>query len=221
MKKTINLLMLLVSINIVAQLENIFEVTPQAISTFDKRNKNVKGSRFIEDNFSPAKLSKISGRTLDARYNCLDDYFEVKANGKVNYLTPITSSYIRFINTGEVYKSFNYLKNDRVKRGFFIIDRVNENTLLLTKQVIKFYEEVKPKSGYEKYKRPELKRKKDEYYIKLENKENAVKLPTKKKKIIQFLKKDTKKLKKYIKSEKLDLSKKEDLIMLLKYSEAL
>ncbi|MDO9039331.1 MAG: hypothetical protein Q7U59_13390, partial [Lutibacter sp.] len=81
---------------------------------------------------------------------------------------------------------------------------------------IKFYEEVKAKTGYDKYKPPTLKRVEDEFYIGYKN-SSAKELPSKKKDILSLFASKANEMESYVNENKLGFKSEEDLIKIFSY----
>ena len=106
------------------------------------------------------------------------------------------------------------------ENGFFVVAfKGNSNSFLIREQV-KFYEEVKPKSGYDPYKPPTLKREKDKFYYSVDSK-SALKFPNKKKEIFLIFDSKSKEIEKYVKEERLNVKSKGDIIEIFKYYDQL
>lgn len=179
-------LMLLISISGYCQKTDSEQtlVHRTSISSFDLRSKELVGSIYINEDFLPAKLSNSQDQYL-IRYNAYQDEMEVEKNGKSYHLSKNLNYSINFEGINKTYQVYNYLGKKETIPGFFVVLYNGDNISLLIKEKIKFYEEVKSKTGYDKYKPPTLKRVNDEFYIGYKN-SSAKELPSKKKDILSL-----------------------------------
>ncbi|NLP58487.1 hypothetical protein [Lutibacter sp. B1] len=190
-----------------------------SFKSFDLRDKNLKGSTFINQELLPAKVSKTN-KVYSMRYNAYDDAMEVEENGKLFYLKNQFNSAITFETLNKVYQLFSYTENNLKKSGYFVVLNSGDKITLLLKERIKFYDEVKPRTGYDKYQPPKLKREKDQFYFSYNN-NMAIELPTKKKGFSSIFKNNQKAVESYISKNKLNIKKDKDIIQLFEYYNSL
>ncbi|MFN0728284.1 hypothetical protein [Polaribacter gochangensis] len=182
-----------------------------------KFDAKIKGSLFINKNFETVKIDDIPIQ-YPARYNGYTDNFEVKHMGKTKYIVPSLESKVQvlFIESNKTYKIYNYLYKDDLKAGFFVIKSIGKNYDFVVKEKIVYVEEKKPKTPYEKYKNPELKRVKDTYYLRINGADALSEIRLRKKDVIKFFGNDSKTISSLIKKNKLNVKKENDFIQLLK-----
>lgn len=185
------------------------------VSSFDFRSKDLVGSLYINDNFLPAKTSE-SNEIYLIRYNAYMDEMEGERNSKPFHLIKKTGLTISFDGTSKMYSVYNYEVKNKLSPGFFVVLISGDNISLLLKEKIKFYEEVKAKTGYDKYIPPTLKRVSDEFYVGYKN-SSAKELPSKKKEVLKLFASKAKEIESYAKENKLGFKSEEDLIQIFKY----
>lgn len=186
-----------------------------SITQFDSRSKNLEGTQYITEEFLPAKLMN-NDEIYSVRFNAYQDEMEIKRNGQ-DYSLPKTFDYsITFLNDQKIYRVFEYRNNNVPTKGFFIVVYSNDKVSLLVKEKIVLMDEVNPKTGYEKYKPPTLKREKDKLYIAYKN-NTTTELPTKKKDFYNLFSSKSKEVEAFISDNNLNIKDTEDLIQIFEY----
>jgi hypothetical protein len=175
-----------------------------------------QGSPYLEKNYSPAKIS-ATDNIYSVKYNAYTDKMEVILNGVVKALHPRSNYTVEFINKNKVYKVFS---NNKGEKGYFVVLFEGEKSMLLVKETINFYKEVKPKSGYDEYEPPQFKREKDRFYMGLKD-ATSILLSNKKKDFYATFGEFSEEIKKFVKSEKLNLKDPADLITIFNYYDQL
>lgn len=210
-------MLLLISYSIFSQEIRNEEIINQSTSLtqFDSRSKNLEGSQYISEEFLPAKLMNTD-EIYSVRFNAYQDEMEIKRNGQ-DYSLPKTFDYsITFLNDQKVYRVFEYLNNDTPTKGFFVVVYKNDKISLLLKEKIILMDEVKPNTGYEKYKPPTLKREKDKLYIAYKNNTTS-ELPTKKKDFYSLFSSNYNNIEDFVNKNKLNIKDTEDLTKIFEY----
>lgn len=183
---------------------------------FNNENKKIVGSPYINDVLFPIKIEGYNEKKLKARYNAHQDYFEVLSNGVTKYFTVKSSLKLTFLNTDKVYAAFN--KNDGGnEKTFYVIKYENPSFKILLKEQIILKDEIKAKTGYGSYTPPTFKRTKDIYFVKYNDSENVIEIPTKTKKFLKIVADKEKEMKRFIKNNKIELKKEKDLIKVFNY----
>ncbi|MGV8947071.1 MAG: hypothetical protein ACOH1N_11625 [Lutibacter sp.] len=185
------------------------------VSSFDFRSKDLVGSLYINDKFLPAKTSD-SNEIYLIRYNAYMDEMEGEKNNKPFHLIKTMGSTISFEGINKIYSVYNYEVKDKLTPGFFVVLTSGDNISLLLKEKVKFYEEVKAKTGYDKYIPPTLKRVSDEFYIGYKD-NSAKELPSKKKELLNIFESKAGEIESYAKENKLGFKTEDDLIQIFKY----
>lgn len=189
------------------------------ITSFDLRSKELVGSIFINEDFLPAKLSDSQEHYL-LRYNAYQDEMEVEKNDNIFHLSKNLNYSITFEGTNKTYQVYTYSEKNEIVPGFFVVLYNGEKISLLLKEKIKFYDEVKAKTGYDKYKPPTLKRVNDGFYIGYKN-SSTKEFPSRKKDILNIFASKAGQIESYAKKNKLDFKNKEDLIQIFRYYDSL
>ena len=127
-------------------MSNIF------VNVNSNQNSNIKGSKYLNEDFISTKISSMPDQIFGVRYNIYDDQMEFQgADNTVYALNKSDDSIvITFTATNESYNIFNYIDEDgRQKKGYFIkLNNEGEN-LILKKHRIVFYEGQASKTGYD------------------------------------------------------------------------
>lgn len=221
MKKLVYPLIFLFGFIIIAQENNneVIKKWSRSLTEFDSRPKNVVGSSYIDENFLPAKLSN-SDIAYALRFNTYQDEMELEQNGKPFVLAKTFDYTITFSGSKKVYKVYNFEFKGRMEKGFFIQVVDGKKFTLLLKEIIKLIPEVHPKSGYDKYKPPTLKRSKDIFFISYKG-NTAIEVPGKKKEILELFSDKSKAVEMYAKENKLSFNDTEELIRIFEYYDSL
>lgn len=179
--------------------------------------ESVLGSPYIYDALLPAKVNNFND-VVTARYDAFNDLITIKlSKTKIFYLEKRIGNKMRFVKTNEVYQVFY---DEKERASFFKVVKSSDNFSLLLKQQVKLTGGEKPKSTYDEYKAPAFKRAKDKMYLSLNN-ENAIKVPTNKKKFYKLFASNGTSIKNFIKKNKLNIKEQKDLIKILDYNATL
>lgn len=187
---------------------------------FDRSDKSIKGTPYIIDNFTPARVSADQDKIFNLRYNAVTDQMEVQSDK--NTIQAINKNIegvtITFLKDDKTYESFNYLDKDGVAlRGYFIhVNSANSKIKLLIKESKKFIDRKPAKSGYQDTKPAHFKRVDDTYYVMVKNKTAQI-VPSKKKDIINLFPDHTESVSIYLKNNKFKTSKPDDLLKLINH----
>ncbi len=182
---------------------------------YDNRPKDLVGSSYIDKRSYAAKISADS-TIYSIRFDAYQDEMEIEKDDHKFYLRKAFNYTATFLETNKVYQVYNYEDQDQDRTGFFVVLFNGDKVSLLLKERIKFFEEVKAKSGYDKYQPPTLKRVKDKLYIGYKN-NGANELPKKKNEILKLFSKKSKIIESFAKENKLGFKNKEDLIKIFTY----
>lgn len=200
-------------VNQINNLRDVYTLKSDIDRSLDQFGPNVKGSPFIHSEYQNIK---IKGVAMKGKYNANQDYIEVDNKGEVIFFVPTMEHRydVLFTDENTTYRAFEY---ENLKFGFFKILAKNDKTFLLSKQFVKFYPEVKPKSNYETLKPAKFERKQDAYYIKLSDQDIVIELPTRKSKFLDVFNSKSNSVKSFIKKERLGIKKEEDLIKIFNF----
>lgn len=196
----------------VNSLEDVFTLKSDVDAKYNRQNDpSIKGSPFIHTTYQNIK---IKGVAMKGKYNANLDYFEVDNGGEILFFGPtVEHRYdVVFTDDNTTYKAFEY---EDLKFAFFKILAKKDKAYLLSKQFIKYFPLVKPKSNFEIAKPAKFERKKDVYYIKYSDLDIVVELPTRKSKFLKIF--NSTAVKNFIKQEKLNIKKEQDLIKIFNF----
>ncbi|MCG1034947.1 hypothetical protein [Polaribacter sargassicola] len=175
------------------------------IISIDKRDKEIKGTRYINDKFSYGTI-KDSNKKILFKFDALLGEIEIKVDETSNiYLKKTLGSSILF----SPKKAYKVYKNEGELTYFLVSDECNTNCILI-KEIKKLNPAKVPDNGYEKYQPPTYSKVKEHYYVTFDG-TNAVKIPTNKKEFYSFFGDKQKEVKNYMKKNKLNRKSKEDL----------
>ena len=191
----------------------------RSVTSFDSTSKKLVGSSYIQKEFLPAKVIE-SDKTYAARFNVYQDEMEIKKDGE-DYTLPKTSNYsLVFQGTNKTYRVYKYMFENTEKPGFFVELFKGDKIILLLKERIILQEEVKPSTGYEKYKPPTLKHVKDKLYIGYKNNTTA-EVPSKKKEFFNLFSSKAGEVEKFAKSNRLGIKDADDVTKIFSYYNSL
>ncbi|WP_412983740.1 hypothetical protein [Pontimicrobium sp. IMCC45349] len=193
--------------------ENSF-ITIDADTSYD-----VEGSKYLTDSYQLASISTMPDNLFKVKYNIFSGEMEVESqNNKAYALNKYRKDIvITFINTKTSFKLFDYIDDDGNKRtSYFSILKSSGDNTILKKQIIIFQEEKFSKTGYDEHKPPQFKRLKDRTYIKVKD-NMAVLMPKNKSKFAALFPESKDDILKFIKKNKIKLSKDSDLVTLIEH----
>tara|TARA_R110001606_G_scaffold392298_1_gene561114 strand:+ start:454 stop:1125 length:672 start_codon:yes stop_codon:yes gene_type:complete len=176
--------------------------------------KNLAPKMYLNANYLAANVDNIS-ETFFLRYNMYRDEMEFTKNNQLLYLKKKNERSVVFQNLNTNYKLFEL--NNNLK--YFIVHNEGNNQLL-SRQIVTFQEAKPPKNSYSTGKQADFVRNKDVFYIRFDNK-NIIEVPGNKKKFYAIFKENESEIKKYIKSNKLNIKDTEDLKNIVNYSNTL
>ncbi|MCF8715636.1 hypothetical protein JM658_12440 [Joostella atrarenae] len=192
----------------------------QSGTLIDTRSSNefagVDGSPYLKgDEFTKGKIltdEKVY-ENVDLRYNVYKDFIEIKVSESEIYKGSTKSNFSYEVH-GEKLYLMNYIDNEVKKTGYLSCIACSKDDMLLNKYTKTYYPPEEANTGYQKSK-PAKFSNNEEYYIKLKSNLYAIPLENNTKKILsQF---NNKQLDKFVKENKLNLKKEDDLITFFKY----
>lgn len=218
--KTLFVVFFLLSISIHCQVTNSQEfLNSRNITSIDLRSTEVKGDAYLNTDFMPARLS-LDNTIYSMRFNAYQDEMEVEKDDKLYDLKKQPGYQITFLTTNKVYAIYNFDQANQVKTGFFVVLFQGDKVSLLLKEKIEFFEEVKPKTGYDKYQPPKLERVDDKFYMSRDG-VTAIELPRRKKEILSLFLEKAGDVESYAKKNKLSFNKNEELAKIFAYYNSL
>jgi hypothetical protein len=184
----------------------------------------VKGSPYENKNFQLGKaVNSETGNPQNyyLRYNVYNDVFELKKgknDTKTGGLIKSENIYVSINNREYHYKK--YLdSHSNTKEGYFILLKKGNKSSLYLKKTKDFKDKVMPKDSFEKEKPAAFIDNNPAYY--LQKGDVLVSISSRKKKFLEQYPDISKKLGKYIKSEKISLKNEKDVIKLFTYLDTL
>ncbi|MEX0291330.1 MAG: hypothetical protein AB3N14_19660 [Flavobacteriaceae bacterium] len=224
MKNVILFIMLLAGSSLAAQIQNVQNQTLQDLQYYVRTNNPAyaaaEGSRYLQDDFVPAKINGIL-KTQLVRFNVPDNVVEVKKiDGEIMALSFSEGYIIRLQDgSGKIYETQSVINEDDKKETTFLeLKYQDDNFKLYLKENINFTAAKKARSGYEPAKPAKFTKGVNTYYVLgvPSGSKAIIALPKKKKNFYQFFGKHAKTIEKKAKSEKLSLKNGEDITGILK-----
>lgn len=189
----------------------------QYIRTPIGANTEAQGTPYINKEFMPVKITQINDKIYSARYNAYNGEMEVLVDdNKIIALNNDEDFEILFTLEEKKYRTETYFsENKQVEKGFLVVIFENENYTLYKEERIKYYDKVKANSSYQEDKPARYELTSDNFYIKSNNEINY--LPINKRAFLSFFTDKEKKLRKYMKEQKLNPKNEKELIKLIQY----
>lgn len=182
-----------------------------------KETEAATGSMYINDKYIPAKVSG-SNQTVLLRYNAYSDFFEISnpQSDEIRQLPQTPGVTITFLNSKDTYTLVDFInKKEEAHSGYLNMLSDNAKVKIYKRESIFLQPEVIPTSSYASYKAPNYKKANEEFYIKIG--EQEAKYYSGKKDLAKLVPGKNKEVLAYIKENKIDVEKKEDLIKLGMY----
>lgn len=200
--------------------DSLQEATYLLISNTEKIY--VKGSPYISDDFLPIEIKGYKNVVFSGRFNAYNGQMEVKTDDKIIHLDNKEYHQVTFTTLNKIYRTCSYVtKEGKQKRGFLQVIDHKESFMLLKEETINFYKKIPNRSGYESEKPAEFKKENDKFYLYLKDDNTVTFMPTKKKDLLKSFPKRSKRLKNYIKNNKLNTEEETDLIKIAEYISSL
>lgn len=224
-KYLLNLFLFILVTSLSAQVvqvnNNTLEIGTLQLEEVNKGlDKNVEGSPYISDTFIPAKINAIK-KTHFVRLNAIHSTLEVK----------IATNKIVVLNTKN---NFDIQLLDGSRRRYTSVNCTNENGKMVN-AILEVISENAKYSLYKKEQKKFIKAKKGGAYTDKESSRyviapsiyylsaikkgtiKVIEIPSKKKKFFALFDENSEKLNRFVKQEKLSISKSEDLIKILNF----
>lgn len=149
------------------------------------------------------------------RYNIFEDQMEFSNETDIYFLKKSLNKKIYFKKLNKTYVCLDFNGD----LSYFVLHIESDKVGVVTKEIVKFIEAKKAKTGYDEDKPADYRRQNDEHYLVAQN--NLYKLPKKKKDFISFFKSNENAIKKYMKDNKLDYEKINDLKKIIVFNNGL
>ncbi len=178
---------------------------------------NISGTPYVKETFAPAKVNDYR-KTHLIRFNAAQDEMEVKINGEdISILSKLEQYHVKLVDgTGLEYMNLNYNSNETIKNGYFIpIKTETEDVKLFRKQIVRFTVGKAAQTSLEQDVPSKFTSQNDRFFLQLNQTTALTEIPFSKKLFLkEFNKKD---VKSFLKKEKLDIKKEEDLIKVIEF----
>ena len=186
-------------------------------STFNE----IEGSPYLNDVFLPASVNK-SKTTFFIRFNAFENNIEYRGENDL-VMTLVTSDdyKIKLLDGSKREYEMNYYKDEGevVRNTFFEKVHIHAKFVLYLKENIDFRPVRLAKHSFEWHKPAKFIKTKDVFFVQgvtFESK-NLTEIPKKEKLFFKLFGEFTQRVKKYIKKEKLEIDRKEDLIRIMEF----
>ncbi|MBU2997072.1 hypothetical protein KO500_11540 [Cellulophaga baltica] len=181
--------------------------------------KNVIGSPYYKDNFTSGNMllkEKNFGRYL-FKYNIYRDEVELKVNelSELESVKKIVGLRIK-LDDSTLLKVVN-LKKDNESQKHFVVNLVNGNYNLVKRVYVNFKTPKEAENSLTTNKKAKFTRY-EEYFIKSPEKQNYSKVEKNKKKFYNLFTNNSIGIENYVKENKLNIKKEEDLIKLINFA---
>jgi len=180
-------------------------------------NIKYQGSPYLYDSYVPGKMIVNDEQTFQimVRYNAYSDVFEMlDDNNRSSALYKL--DYVKIIMTGREYQIYSYQDNGKQIEGYLENLSVSGDTKFFRKDSKKFVDLVKAETGYEKDKPAKFVLESPKYYAQKKD-ESLKEIKLKKKDILALFQSHKNEVSTFVKKQKLNLKRQEDVIKLFDY----
>lgn len=183
---------------------------------------NIEGSPYYDESFNSAKITPID-KVFFVRYNAALDVMEVIQQSDTLIIDKKNRNYTIKQNKGNLtYKILENIEAEgEDKLGYYVQLTNGKNIKLYRKDRKKFVESKRAAYGNINKITAKYKEQKSEYYIEYGTSGSAVKLPKKKKSLINLFASKESDIKAFIKEKKIKVTKQEGLIKLINFVNSL
>lgn len=183
-------------------------------------DKSINGTPYINEKFVPARVTiNDEEKIYNIRYNAYLDIIEIQdqnlktfsINKSVENLT------VTLLDNGQILELIKYLEGYTIKESYFAhISPTTSNVKLLKQSNVKLIPAKPSFNGYDKARPASYARTSDQYYIKVGD-NLAVLTSKKKKEIAKLMPEHKNEVLKFVKENKIKMTKEEDLLQLVAY----
>lgn len=225
MKKIILIAVLLTADTIFAQAgnENISFSTGNFFMRGNRpstKEKIIDGTPYINGNdFTKVIIEGYSKNVQNLRYNAYDDEMEFKEGDDVYFTNKEEGLKIDFPGHKKTYQCLNYSYDNKNRFGYLVLLVDNQKYSLFKREKIELLKGEKSPNAYSKDANDYYAKEKDVYLIKKDN--TFSKLPKNQKEFINDFSLNKTEFDKFIKANKLNFSKEEDLKKIITYLNSL
>jgi hypothetical protein len=178
---------------------------------------DIEGSEYLNENFTPITITKYDGKLYNGRFNAVNGEIEVKLeDNKIIALDTKADFEIKFNITNKTYRTEEFINNRGItKNAFLVVVNDKNDYVLLKEEIIKFHKKIEATSSYAKGRPARYIRENDNYYIKYND--TVAFISQKKKDLFKMFPEQSRKIKAYIKENKISLKDEDDLIKIVGY----
>jgi len=180
------------------------EVAKGTYSYMDSEKVKILEKQYLTSEYLDAKVDDFTTKAK-LRYNLYNDQMEFIKDDSIYYLKKEEGRTVRFVDSNDIYKVYKVYGN----LEFLKVD-VSGDYSLLVKQSKSFVTPKQRRINYGYHIDATFKRNRDVFFIKLPN-SKVLEIPTKKSEFLDLFKNRTKEIESYIKKNKVNLKKEEDL----------
>ncbi len=183
---------------------------------------NIIGTPYYDEEFNSANIAPMD-KVYFVRYNAALDDMEVIQSNDTLIMNKNNKNYVIKQNKGNLtYKILEYADSKDDKLGYYVQLTEGTNVALYRKDRKKFVEVKKAAYGGNLgATSAQFKKQKSEFYIELKGSGNAIKIPKNKKEVIKLFSGKEDLVEKFIKKNKIKVTKEKDLINLINYVNSL
>ncbi|MFC4165459.1 hypothetical protein ACFOWU_17455 [Epilithonimonas zeae] len=225
MNKFILIVFLLIADTIFAQAgnENISFSTGNFFMRGNRpstKEKIIDGTPYINGNdFTKVIIEGYSKNVQNLRYNAYDDEMEFKEGEDIYFTNKEEGLKIDFPALKKTYQCLNYSYDNKNRFGYLVLLVDNPKYSLFKKEKVELLKGEKSPNAYSKDANDYYAKEKDVYLIKKDN--TFSKLPKNQKEFINDFSLNKTEFDKFIKDNKLNFSKEEDLKKIITYFNSL
>ena len=170
------------------------------------------GSPYVDENFLPVKI-KGYNQLFTGRYNAYNGEMEIDLGTKIIALDKNNDYELMYTQNNKIYKTYRFISPSGIsKKRFLNVILENEKFTLLKEEIIKYQEKIPAANSYSKDQPAKFEKSKNNYYLK--QGKSITYISTKKKDLLKTYPENAKKLKSYLKENKISLKKESDMIKL-------
>jgi hypothetical protein len=202
--------------------QNDRDLDSQMRNKFAVNRADIKGSPYYNVSFTTANISPL-GKVFSVRYNAALDDMEIIQGNDTLIMNKNNRNYVIKQHIGDVtYKILEDPDSKQDKLGYYVQLSKDAKITLYRKDRKKFVEiETSTYGSNTKGTTAKFKELRSEFYIELGGNGVAIKLSKKKKDVIAIFKGKEDEAKKFIKKNKIKVTREKDLIALIEYMTSL
>lgn len=176
----------------------------------------INGSPFIQEKFSPARVTGYDGQLYLARFNAYNSQMIVDLGDKKIALDNSMFYEVTFTKTNKTYRTYSYnFENKKLKNGFLVVVKENDDFALLKEEKVTYIDVVPAATTYQVDKPAKYDRDTDRYYVAFGD--SVYFLPSKRKDLLKQFPTKSKELKTFLKDNKVSLKDENDLAELAEF----